>query len=101
MQSHSEATLAAIRSFARREALNQIALARLLDVSQGHLSKVLKESVPLSSELERRMTDVLRVYNGLSPADLTEAVSQACANSPDFRELIAAALRLMHFYSSR
>ena len=67
--------------------------ASTLQLSQGHYSKIIRREVSLSNKVRARIDGLLK--SDLAPAsDFEKKILGACRASQDFRDLIAAALRM-------
>lgn len=84
--------------FAEREGLNQAGLAKILSISQPHLSRILSNKVPLSRKIARR-AEQLFIFDGkgnMVQSDLEGAVLDAIKDSHAFANLVSAALELLN-----
>ena len=94
MQDKTEKDLLAAIQKARCDlGLSQAEVARQLDISQGHLSKILSENVPFSNKVARRARSWLATGKGPSKT-LEEESAAALRQSPSFRALVEAALQM-------
>lgn len=88
-----------VLAIVERDGLTQDDLERLAEVSQGHLSKILRGERQPGPKTKRQMTAFLRkrsVSVGRATAeDLGREVAMAAARSPEFADLVQAALRVM------
>jgi transcriptional regulator with XRE-family HTH domain len=76
--------------------MNQNALAQLLGISQGHLSKILSGKIRPGRRTSARMRELLDARSVAGPASgrwLT-AIDQAARGSSAFKVIVNAALRL-------
>ncbi|MCM5554070.1 helix-turn-helix transcriptional regulator [Pleomorphomonas sp. NRK KF1] len=81
----------------RRETLmSQVELSRLLNVHQGHLSKILSGKAPLSKKMSLRMADLLSDWPHAVSSDpaLEQELLAAVRGSRVFQEFIRVALRM-------
>jgi len=76
--------------------INQDALAALLGISQGHLSKILSGRTPVGRRTAARARELLDVSSRtvLTSRGWLEIVGDAARQSPAFKAVVDAALKL-------
>lgn len=88
-----------VLAIVERDGLTQEDLERLAEVSQGHLSKILRGERQPGPKAKRQLTAFLRKQSvslgGATAEDLGREVAMAAARSPEFADLVQAALRVM------
>jgi transcriptional regulator with XRE-family HTH domain len=90
----------ALSAYARDRGLTQVELAQRLGISQGHLSKILMAKVAPGPKLARKIELLLgHASTGAPASQWGAAVIDAAEASPEFRNLVDAALSLMQKYS--
>jgi transcriptional regulator with XRE-family HTH domain len=88
--------IATLKIRQRRDGLTQIALASVLGVHQGHLSKVMSGKAPLSAKLRAKIERLFQdgASNNSSPSDFELELIQTVRSSSAFRSLVRAAMQL-------
>ncbi|WP_092177522.1 helix-turn-helix transcriptional regulator [Bosea sp. OK403] len=83
----------------RKKGLSQVDLAAKLNISQGHLSKLINGLHEPGAKLRRRIDELAQELAGLDSSWL-RAVQRAAQQSSDFRDAVSALLRIMHSNAS-
>jgi transcriptional regulator with XRE-family HTH domain len=85
-----------LEKFRRQRGMNQDELARQLNVSQPHLSRVISGSVPPGNKLMFRIEKLLAARSPPRKDDhWMEQVTRAAERSPSFKRLINSALEIL------
>jgi transcriptional regulator with XRE-family HTH domain len=84
-------------------AINQDALAALLGISQGHLSKILSGGTPAGRRTAARARDLLDANPRTAPASggWLAAVGETARRSSEFKAVVDAALKLADSRSTK
>lgn len=80
----------------RQTSMSQIELSKILDCDQGHLSNVLSGKSALSRQMSAKFSAILADWPAPASADvhLETKLIAAVRESPAFRELVQAALKI-------
>jgi transcriptional regulator with XRE-family HTH domain len=92
----NDALLTAVEALRRSTGWSQREIAQAIGASQGHVSKIFRKSIKISSKLSARLSALVeQKANGkLELSALERDALEAIRTSPSFRDLVSAALKM-------